>query len=220
MTAAILFRGHAHRLVGTERPWGVDWRKCIESQRKYLIEPMSARFGLVHTHLSSYEVTDDLWQLIRSDYKPSLSQWDATRGTQKRCMMTGLNGVSEFVANGHNYDFIAVCRFDLELLSNPMDHAGFDPTKVNFLWREWNELNWNDHRRVPDAIHFLPGRFLEGFIKGVEETPSDNCLHLVYRPVSKYVREDNINIIIKEGYIDSNTDHCQNPFYKMIRVTQ
>lgn len=112
---------------------------------------------------------------------------------------------------------VVVCRFDLEIKGNPFTHPGFDKGRINFMWKEWTETAWLDHKRVPDALHFLPGKYLAGLTQGIKDTPSDICLHTIYRPVAKHVGIDNINIM-EDKYVDSNTDIQENIFYKMIRV--
>lgn len=213
MPAAILFRGHAHRPPGQTRPFGVDWRRCVESHRKYLLGPMRARYGHVGVFLSCYDTPHRAE--IERDYEATDGWWERGENTQRGMVLRGLDHVQSLPDRG--IDVIAVCRFDIELKGDPLAHPGFDPQKINFLWREWNDKAWEDHRRVPDALFFLPGRFLEGFRRGVANTPSETCLHLVYHPVAREVGVENLNVMDPVGFVDSNTDVMKNVFYEMIR---
>lgn len=214
MSAAVLFRGHAYRPPKdgfTCRDWGVDWRLCVESQRRFLIEPLRERYGGVDLFLCYYRSPFD--DAIERDYGPTYSEYAQGGASQRQTFLRGLHLIPD------GYDLVATCRFDVELLKCPLDHGTFRPDCVNFLWREWNQEAWNDHRRVPDAIHFLPGELLDGFRKGVAETPSEVCMHMIYYPVSRCVGADRMHIQEPEGFRDSNTDKQENPVYKIVRVT-
>lgn len=210
MPVALLMRGHANREPHKLRPWGVDWRRCFDSQYKYLIEPLTKLWGEIDTFLSTYD--DPNLGSVEWTYRSFRPIVNPPDSTQKRTALAGLNSVFE-----NFYDYIVVCRFDLELKVNLLQHPNFNPHKVNFLWREWKKETWEDHRRVADAIHIIPGRFLQGFRNGIEDTPSENCLHLIYRPVAGFLGEKNLNILY-DGFLDSNSDVQENPVYTMIRV--
>lgn len=218
MPAAILFRGHAHREPNVTRAFGVDWRKCVESHRRHLIEPLKAQYKDVHIVLSTYATPHR--EAIEIDYGPwTRCKWFETgENTQRQRFIHGLEMLAgcqkDYVLT---YDLIVTCRFDLELLKCPLDHGTFRPDCVNWLWKEWNAESWNHHRRVPDAIHLLPGELLEGFRRGVAEAPSETCMHLVHDPVARHCN-GRVHVMQPEGYTDSNTDIMPNPVYRMVRV--
>lgn len=214
MGAAILFRGHAHRPPGVGREWGVDWRLCLASHRRHLIEPLERLCGGVQVFLSTYP--SDYRPQFRDDYRAVHVRTNPEPGTQRATVLAGLDDVREWHL-ARRYDLVAVCRFDLDLLAPVPAHPGFDPHKVTFLWREWNAESWAHHRRVPDALFFVPGDCLAGFRDGVAATPSETCLHLVHDPVAARVGADRVAVLVRDGYTDSNTDVMPNPFYRMVR---
>lgn len=209
MPAALVFRGHAHR--GPVGKPGCDWRPCVGSQWRFLYARLKARYGGVDTFLCGYDTP--LWADAVKDYAP-LEWRHATPGaTQRQTFLKAL----EVVYDGDRYAVVAVCRFDLELHASPIDHPNFDPGNVNFLWREWNQQSWDSHRRVPDTMHFLPGRLLTEFRDAAAEPPSEHCLHTMYWPLARRVGEEKINILVRDGFIDNNTDVMPNPFYRIVR---
>lgn len=219
MTAAVLFRGHAHRPPHdphTCRPWGVDWRKCLVSQYRHLLFPFRERFRGVEVFLCFYDTPH--YPDVAASYMPVGVRLARPGAEQKETFLNGLGMILDRQTLGCYYDIVATCRFDLELKSCVADHPNFDPGKVNFLWREWKKEAWDSHRRVPDALHFLPGSLLSRFYDAVEETPSNICLHTVHDSVVKNVGAANVNLLIRDGYTNSNTDVDENPFYKMVRV--
>lgn len=219
MNAALVLRGYAHQLSNKRRTFGVDWRRSIESQRKKLIEPLRAKYDRVDVILCTYEMERSLLDQLGKDYTPDIFVHVKEGRTQRQMALLALDQVIEAQSVLGDYDLVVMTRFDLEILETPWELPNFDPTKINFLWREWNERAWNDHHRVPDAIHMLPGSLVEGFRQGVATTPSEVCLHLIYWPVAKIVGEEKLNVMHREGYTDSNTDTMPNPVYKMVRVT-
>lgn len=216
MAAAVLFRGYAHRPIAQIRPWGTDWRKCLVSHREKLLDPLREMFGGIHVFLASY--VTPLQDEIEKDYQPLTSHW-VTQDTQVGRALAGLRLIQEQQDHNHcPYDLIVVLRFDLQLLKTPFLEPNFRPDAINFLWREWNQKSWDNHNRVPDALHMLPGVHLAGFLEGIKATPSTICLHTIYRPVAARIGEKNINILIREGFTDSNTDVMPNPFYSIVRA--
>lgn len=220
MPAALLMRGHAHRGPTADRGWSIDWRKCVESHRRFLIGPLAERYGTLHTFLQSYD-TPFRNEVIR-DYRPTDCEFIRGESTQRKVMLAGLDMVLQHQSlreryNCDGYELVVACRFDLELLCCPLDIPRFDRSKVNFLWREWNQESWDHHNRVPDALHMLPGLHLKPLRDSIAETPSEVCLHLIYRPLASRIGEKSINVM-RDDYVDSNTDKMPNNVYKLVRV--
>ena len=213
MTAAVLFRGHAHR---DGPPHGIDWRRSVASHWRFLLAPLRRRRSAVDVYLCLYDTP--LRADVEMSYGPVRTRIATPGATQRQTFLAGLDEVIAGAAGVHQYDLVVTCRFDVELLQDPTEHPGFRDGKINFLWREWHQQAWDDHRRVPDAIHLLPGELLDGFRRGVAETPSENCLHLVWRPVARHVGEDALHVMRPEGFTDSNTDVMPNEFYRMVRL--
>lgn len=226
MPAAVLFRGHAFRPPRDGfscRDWGVDWRLCVESHRRFLLDPLRERYGGVHVFLVSYDFP--AWGDAVRDYQPVDTLLSPGGSTQRGTFLMGLDLVSHYnrlrqasEPKAPPYDLVVTCRFDVELLKCPLDHGTFRPDAVNFLWREWEQKAWDDHRRVPDAIHLLPGDLLDPFRAGVAATPSEVCMHMVWHPVARLVGEHRMHVMEPDGFRDSNTDKGPNPVYRMVRV--
>jgi hypothetical protein len=207
--AAILFRGISYSTRGQYRPWAVDWKPCLPSQRTYLIDPLRGKFDTVDVVLCSYH--NKFEADILADYEPVEADW-APGSTQKQTFLRGLR----LLRQREPYDLIITCRFDLELLTD-VTALDYRPDCINFLWREWNQWCWEDHRRVADAIHILDGKLLDAFYRGVEDSIHEHCLHLVWNPIAVYSGRDRLNTI-SNHFINSNSLIESNPIYKFIRA--
>ena len=213
MPAAVLFRGHAHRPPNdgfSRRSWGIDWRLCLDSHRRFLLDPLRARHGELDVFLCYYRTEHA--PRVEDDYAATESVFAKPGASQRQTFLHGLRIVPAA------YDLIATCRFDVELLVCPLDWGTFRPDAINFLFREWNAEMWAHHRRVADALHFLPGSLLDGFRKGVAEAPSEDCLHIVHDPVARHVGADRVHVM-DDRYFDSNPETPPgNPVYNLVRV--
>lgn len=207
MKIAILFRGISFSDRDTIRPWGVDWRRGYNTYKKFLLDPARAKWE-TETFTVSYK--HNLWQRVQADYETKDAVWLDT-GFQKQTFLRGL----QLVKDNGPFDLVIACRFDLELLTD-ITALDYKPDCINFLWREWNQRCWDEHRRVADAIHILDYKLLDAFIKGVEDTFHDHCLHLVWHPTSKYCGVEKLNYILPD-IRDSNPAVQPNPIYNFIR---
>lgn len=220
MTAALVLRGDAFRHQARTRPWGIDWRRCVVSHREKLIAPLKARYGSCDMILTPYPLESDLLTQLCRDYQPDIYLPATPGDTQRGTALKALDVVIR--ANRvRNYSFVVMTRFDLEFLSVPWEYgSGVDFDKINFLWREWNEEAWNDHKRVPDAVHMLPGLLLEAFREGVSKSDTVHCMHTIWHPISRVLgTHDKFHVMNSDGFHDSNTDIEPNPVYQMVRVT-
>jgi hypothetical protein len=230
MPAALLMRGHAHRGPTADRGWSIDWRECVDSHREFLMGPLAERFGGLHTFVCTYETPHR--DAVLTDYRPVDHYFHRGESTQRKIMIAGLDlvlhdqqlrerydygGYDLVVAGG--YDLVVAARFDMRLLCCPLDLPNFAPDRVNFLWREWNQESWEHHNRVPDCLHMLPGRLLADLRAAVADpmNVSEQCLHLIYRPLADRVGEGQINVM-RGDYVNSNTDKMPNNVYKLVRA--
>ena len=219
MPAAIVFRGHAHR--GRNEPdggnaHGIDWRLCVESQKKFLIDPAYRYHDVVDVYLTFYD-RPNRSEIINSYYTssggPPVWQLADSGASQGQTFRKALAPVED----PDRYDLVLVTRFDLEFLCTPWELPNFEPDKVNFLWREYCEETWRNHNRVPDAVHMLPGKLLPGFLRGCHASLSEGCMHLIYRPVCEAIGPQNVNVMSDE-YVNSSSDVQSNPVYRMVRL--
>jgi hypothetical protein len=221
MPAAVVFRGHAQRVRDEPNGGnvhGIDWRRCFPTQKELVIDPLAADFGSVDVFCCFYERPADVTAALLADYKPAGHALAVPGADQAGTYLRAVGlPLGRQAAAGVPYDLVVVTRFDLEFLATPWRLPGYVPGKVNFLWREWHKEAWEDHRRTPDAVHLIPGKFLYDFTIGVVLSRSARCLHLVYRPLAGAVGEDNLNVMSAE-YLNSNTDHQPNPVYRMVRT--
>lgn len=211
MSAALLLRGVSSSAgLPWDRPWSVDYRVCLESHWRCLIEPLAERFGGCRVYLATYE-TPALSQLVR-DYDPDGIVLPNFHGSNQRdTAIVGMEKVAD-ENSWCDFDLVVVSRFDAEYLSSPLD-LDFNYNAVNFPWREL-ESGWADHRRTGDCFHVV-GRFmLDGFMKGVQDCPHTQCLHMIWDHVSKFAR---CKWLLDE-FGDSNTDVKPNPVYKLRRM--
>lgn len=222
MSSAVLFRGYAHREPGKIRSWGCDWRPCLGSQRKFLIEPIADRYGYPDIFLTTYATP--FLEEVKSDYdcgdRIVLSPEGSTQG---QVVAEGLRIIAE--ASDKSYDFVAVCRFDLRLMLCPLSPR-LVPDRVNFLWREWEEALWLDHNRIGDAIFFMPGSLVAGFRRGVLEAEKEispepkqsylDGLHKIYRSVARNV--GGMVHVMDDSYKCTNTPVMANGIFELVRV--
>ena len=216
MSAALLVRGMSH-YFGPARNWGVDWRLSLASQRKHLLEPLEARHGPLDVYLATY--AHPHLDSLRRDYGSvgEVILLDPEKVTMRQTFLAGVDLVLD---SGKRYDVVVTSRFDLEFLQSPLDWP-YKPHAINFLWREWNQESWDNHRRVPDCWHLVAGPLLQGFRDGVAATHSEICLHFAYLPTAARVGEENINIMRPEGFANSNPSWPpHNDLYKLIRVSK
>lgn len=222
MSSLLVLRGHAFRPPGEIRVHGVDWRPCLASQRTHVLEPLKERYGPLDVALCMYDSVHKAH--VMKDYGADefvygVSGWDQRTMAIRALEYAQEKNVRHVVDTGGPYDLVVVTRFDIEWLSSPLTHPNFVPSKVNYLWREWNETAWANQRRVCDVFQSVPGPMLEGFTEGVRVSQSNVCLHSIYLPVAARVGEDNINVVLGEKIHDSNTDaDPTNPFYRIRRT--
>lgn len=222
MPAALVLRGYSY--CKQEGRHGTDWRKCVASHRTHLLAPLRHRYGSCDVILVTYDTIrgecpdDDLTSALVRDYGADVLVVSQQGPTQVNTATLALDTAIR-AHDIRRYDLVVLSRFDLKYLKCPLDHGTFAPGKINFLWREWNQQAWDDHKRVPDAVQMIPGDLLGAFREGVVAAPSNRCLHLVWYPTARALGgEDRLHVMDPEGFTDSNTDVMDNPVYRIIRT--
>lgn len=210
MKVAVLMRGYSYREPGGIRPWGVDWRKTIKSHQRLLIDALRERYKRTDVYLVTYD-SPYLGAVARDYNAISVTVVDKTN-SQLDTTVEGLRSIP------FGYDTVIVIRFDLELLLSPLTWgSGPKYDCVNFMFREWEEALWEDHRRVCDTIHILPGELLSKFTEGIENTTYErHWLHGIYLPVEE-ATSGQVHVMCDE-YLCSNTDAKVNPLFHLVRV--
>jgi len=118
-----------------------------------------------------------------------------------------------------DHDIIIMHRFDLSMkvpMTELLDKT--DPMKYNFLWRECSEEHWIKHRRVSDGIFFIYKHQIDSFKKTFELILKRKChLHFTLHYLKNHMKiiksDSEINILYLDGFLDSNTFKCENPYY-------
>lgn len=222
MSTALLLRGYSYHLR-------TDWRRCVASQWEHLIRPLRQRYGSLDVILVTYVIADnerdkrELTKQLLTDYEHDLYVSVPSDGRTQRDMATlALDTVIRANAVRH-YELVVMTRFDLKFKMCPLDYGVFVPDKVNFLWKEWNERAWADHKRVPDTVHMIPGPLLEAFRTGVITSDGNGkCLHTIWHKIAKVTPtgHDAIHVMNTDQsqYVDSNSDVMPNPVYEIVRV--
>lgn len=218
MTSAVVLRGYAYRNR-------TDWRPCVASLKQHVVLPLRQRYGTCDVLLATYDLGDTerdrarLTTALLRDYDPDLYVFVREGKTQRDMAVLALDVAIR--ANAvRNYDLVAVTRFDLRFKSCPLAYGTFKPGAVNFLWREWHARAWADHRRVPDAVHLMPGNLLGAFKAGVVTADGNGrCLHTVWHKIAAVTDPANLHVMNDvDEYVDSNTDVMPNPVYEIVRT--
>lgn len=213
-----MFRGYSHRPEGHRRTGRTDYRRSLSSHRRYLLEPLRHRYGSADVFLVTYAVPESPdWERAREglvrDYRPDLLRVLPEGPTQRDTAVTAIDAVIA-AHRFRDYALVVMTRFDLTFKKCPLDHGVFDRERINFLWREWNEAAWEDHRRVPDCVHLVPGRLLSEFRTGLASADGDGrCLHTIWLKIPT----PDLWVMDPTGFTDSNTDVADNPVYEIVR---
>ena len=209
---AVLLRGHVER-----RKWGrlVSWKATAGSIMQHIIEDLRKSYT-VDVYISTYPSSE--LPSAKTYFQPCGVVVTANDGgfSQRVSFVDGLRAI---VASGKTYAFVVALRFDLAI-KRPMSTWMYDGEKVNFLWKE-TQYWWERHRRVGDPIHVFNSAYMTEFIHALQGStpPPHTDFHWMYDSVARSVGEHNINLIIKDGFFDSNTDNMDNDIFKINRGT-
>jgi len=214
MSAAVLFRGvsDSSRIQGWDRPWRIDYCRCLESHRRFLIEPLRDRFGGVDVFISTYG-DDTLRAKLTDDYGPrDIVMLEFPGSNQRRTALTGLILV---LGARVEYDLVVMSRFDAEFFQSPVD-LPVTPGGITYPFREL-EACWREHRKVSDSYQVFDGmKAVAAFAMVVSELKIDSCVHYTYKLVEKH--RDVPQGFSMDHIGDSNTDKLSNPTFKLARV--
>lgn len=142
--------------------------------------------------------------------------------TQKHTFMEGLK-----LLRTVDTEFIFITRFDV-IFFDKFNTMNFDFEKFNILFKEGGVAMdgthwWEKHRYVNDILFAFPKKYLEDFIKAVQEMIDNpylpvaadtfnNNLHSTYRNILPYIGEENIHFV----YETPNSSNS-NEIYSLMR---
>ncbi len=203
MKIALLLRGLTcleNYIHHTGKVYNINYKNNLYNIQ-YLINNLKQNHQ-VDIYIST--LTSKLNDQVISDFNPKTHIFLDKLTNQSDCLKAGLELIKE------HYDFVIVTRFDLKLKSNILD-LRIDYDKFNLLWREQTK----DHR-VNDCIHLFNYKFLNEFIKALNDCPYKKCIHHIIPHLN--INQDDIHFIY-EDYYDSNSDKQENPVYEIERGT-
>jgi hypothetical protein len=190
-----------------------NWELTKERSKLFLIDDLSKN-NTVNTYITTYNENPTLESLM-SFYNPKESTL-ITLGALNQQRSTFLSSLKQ-LAN-QDVDFIINTRFDAGFKS-PISKWNIDYNKFNFIFRE-QEPQWTNEHCVGDAFHALPKKYLNAFIKVVEdemESPTRdvrlNDLHTIYDRMSKEIGQENIHFIFEGTHSSIN-----NIAYELVRA--
>lgn len=190
-----------------------NWELTKERTKLFLIDDLSKN-NTVTTYITTYTENPTLESLI-SFYNPTASTL-ITLGAQNQQRSTFLSSLKQLV--DHDVDFIINTRFDAGF-NSPISSWNIDYNKFNFIFREVDP-RWTNERCVGDCFHALPKKYLNAFIKVVEdemESPTRdatlNDLHTIYHRMCKEIGEENIHFIFEGTHSSIN-----NLAYTLVRA--
>lgn len=211
MKIALLLRGitykkeHAH---WTGKVVNIDYKSNVSNVLSMVVHPLCSLYD-TDVFIVTYQSKERPIQDIIQDFAPIKDHVLLESNTCKQmdCFLAGLKLIK---SSNKKYDFVIVSRFDLEL-KEPITDIPFQLDKFNFLWYEKCMDN-----RVGDCMHFFHSKWIDIFIKCMEECPFKTCCHYIKNYLDKYLDNKDFNIIHDKCY-DSNTDENTNPIYSIKR---
>ena len=213
MAFAILIRGHNY-LEKDRFGYPMDAADNINNIIDNIIIPIREKYPDSKVYLSTYH-SPSLRKIINSIGECELIENNPSNSTQISTYLRGLEHIDKI---NSTYSSIIALRFDLLFLKKFIDWGvDCDEDVVYFNWKEYR-YNWNDHRRVGDAIHIIGKNCLSHFYNSLQmcTLAGRKDLHMMYyfmRTVWPYLE------FIQEGYWDSNslwnTNESDNPMYKI-----
>jgi hypothetical protein len=166
----------------------------------------------VSTYLTTYSHST-INELVEF-YKPNKTVMIPYEGSHPR--ITRLHGMTELLYE--DVDFIILTRFDINFY-HPINTYNWDYNKFNFVFREI-EPYWSLNLFVGDCLFGFPKRYLTTFIESIRREHSapyrnQPDLHPVYRHVSDFISNNEINFLHQGCY---NSNGIDNPFYNLVRA--
>ena len=234
MKVAILLRGITFELEHTTSEGvkqSVDWRLTRENLSKQVIK----QYPDADIYLASYRSKQES-ELV--DYfEPSayiFHRLSPGGVGELDCLLSGLSLIEKSCIK---YDLILISRFDLHFYE-PILTINFDYSKVNFLYREFNEASFTMQGKCANAVWCLPLRHLSNFITACQivnsytpqmlsslsfqdggftvEINIRQRTHYIYHELKNIVSPEEIHFT-RQGYFGSKGSRHVCPYYKIIR---
>lgn len=183
-----------------------DWNLSKDNIKSNLIDCFAN--DEVSVYITTYKGPDNL-DLI-DFYQPKKSLvLDYEGSHQRTTYMEGLRNLLN-----EDLDFIISTRFDIHF-NSLVSQYDFDYNKLNFLFRD-TEPHWSNTRYVGDCLHGIPKKYLEQFIKAIEDEHNSGgwFMHGLYNRMVPVIGEDKIHFLF-----DGNHNSNSNIFYQLIRAT-
>ena len=207
MKIALVLRGITYSPIyvhHTGVAYRIDYQDNLKNIREQILEP----FNNADVYLSTY--ASEKQKEVLEDIKPVGHVFLPAKGkTQVDCFAAGL----ELVKNSNiAYDLVIVTRMDLDF-TMPLSQLKFDVTKFNFMWEENPRV---DSNCVADAMHVFPSRLLGPLMQTLREYDYTKNLHKLRSYLLKHTDASELHYVFAP-VLDSNSDKCPNPLYKIKR---